>query len=188
MVIDNFIDDKDFKNVQNFVLSPNFPWFYQSNVSLPPGSVIFDPMAIETFGWNHQVYNAEEGYKAYSLEYFEPILNQMKKTFGDHIEFIRIRLSMKTHKLGFTKDNYNLPHVDYHFPHKTVIFYINDSDGDTWIFNEELIDKEPIKFSVKERINPKANRLLQINGLQYHTASNPISNERRVVLNINYYD
>ena len=34
-------------------------------------------------------------------------------------------------------------------------------------------------------VDPKANRLLIINGLQYHTASNPINAKRRVIFNVN---
>ena len=139
IIVDDVLSPVDFNNLQNLVLSTEFPWYWQSHVSLPPWCVITDPRAIETFGWNHQVYN--------------------------------------------------LPHIDYNFPHKTVIFYLNDSDGPTWIFNEKFNGpEEPTKFTVGEKVDPKENRMILLDGLQYHTASNPINSDRRVILNVNYVE
>jgi len=189
LIVDNVLSPLDFENLQNLVLSTEFPWYWQSYVSLPPWCVINDPRALETFGWNHQVYNKETEFKGDFLEAFAPVLQQIKNYADTKIEFIRIRLSMKVFKKGFTKNNYNLPHIDYNFPHKTVIFYLNDSDGPTWIFNEIFNGKEePLEFTVKETIDPKENRMILIEGLQYHTASNPIDSDRRVILNINYIE
>ena len=119
---------------------------------------------------------------------------QIEQTFGytqDHI--IRVRLGLKFQQQEFTKENYNLPHVDYYYPHDTLLFYLHDTDGDTRIFNEwhtyndaGIIDL-PNAFTTQSRVTPKANRLVLINGLQFHTASNPIEHTRRAIININYY-
>lgn len=189
IIVDDVLSPVDFNNLQNLVLSTEFPWYWQSHVSLPPWCVITDPRAIETFGWNHQVYNKETNFKGDFLEAFAPILQQIKNQADTKIEFIRIRLSMKVYKKGFTENNYNLPHIDYNFPHKTVIFYLNDSDGPTWIFNEKFNGpEEPTKFTVGEKVDPKENRMILLDGLQYHTASNPINSDRRVILNVNYVE
>ena len=69
----------------------------------------------------------------------------------------------------------------------SVIYYLNKSDGDTWMFNETFKSlPEPDEFTVKDRITPKPNRLLVFNGLDYHTASNPINSTTRFIININY--
>lgn len=188
-VLDNYLPQDQFKQMQDNVLAYEFPWFYQQHVSLPPedGNLITDPNAVETFGYSHTVYDAETNYRGY-FEIFEPLLVKLKQDIPT-INFIRVRLSMKTYKKGFTKDNYNLPHVDYTFPHKTIIYYLNDSDGPTWVFNEKFTGHpEPQKYSVEQKVDPVENRILFIDGLQYHTASNPIDHDRRVILNINYYD
>ena len=188
-VIDNYLPADQFKFLQDNVLAYEFPWFYQQHVSLPPedGNLITDPNAVETFGYSHTVYDAETNYRGY-FEMFEPLLYKLKQDIPT-IKFTRIRLSMKTYKKGFTRENYNLPHVDYTSPHKTLIYYINTSDGPTWVFNEKFTGfPEPTQYTVKDKIDPVENRMLFIDGLQYHTASNPIDNDRRVIVNINYYD
>jgi hypothetical protein len=83
-----------------------------------------------------------------------------------------------------------MPHVDYFYPHESFIFYLNDSDGDTRVFNEwcTFTRTMPLaldSFTTQTRVTPKANRLVWINGLQYHTASNPIESTKRVIINLN---
>jgi hypothetical protein len=189
-IIDNFLDDKNFLLLKTHLESMDFPWFYIPTVSLPPGAVISDPLARETFGYNHIAYDSETENKSFFFPSLTNILIAFEDTFQQKIKkLLRARLSVKHPKVGFTRNNYNLPHVDYFFPHSTLIYYINDSDGDTIIFDEvfdENAKGEPTEFSIKTRVTPKANRMLYLkNGYQYHTASNPISTDRRIILNIN---
>lgn len=189
IVLDDFLNKKDFDVLQNFIESMDFPWFYVSNVSLPPGANFQDQQAKETFGFSHTVYNYEDGTPSFFFQSMPIILTTFEEKYNKKIKkLLRIRLGMKHPKLGFTQENYNLPHVDYHFPHATLIYYINKTDGDTFIFEQEFTEEagEPDNFSVAARVNPIPNRMLYLeNGLQYHTASNPIDHDRRIVLNIN---
>lgn len=192
-VIDNFLPDLEFEKLQEQILSVNFPWFYCEYVSLPPEkNFVKDPLAIETDGFHHIFYDKEYDVESFASEYLNNFFKRLQENLGftkDH--FIRIRSSMKSPKSEFTSENYNLPHVDYFFPHETMIYYLNDSDGDTRIFDQEFTqtnnnwDEEPEKFTTKCRITPKANRLVWISGFRYHTASNPIVSKRRVIININ---
>lgn len=194
-VIDNFLDPKDFENLATIISSPKFPWFYIDTVSLPPqdGTLINDPLAVETAGLSHVMYDKEWDVKSFSYKYFETFFKKIETELAlNESQMIRARASLKWPKVGFTSDNYNLPHVDYYFPHETLIFYVNDSDGDTFIFNEwftytgqgQGIASE--KYTIENRISPRANRLVWIDGLHYHTASNPISSNKRIILNINF--
>jgi hypothetical protein len=188
-IVDNFLDPLNFNKLKEFVESPDFPWFYVSHVSLPPGAEMTDPLAQETFGYNHMVYNEEDNSKSFVFSTMSYILSTFEETFGTKIKkLLRVRMGMKHPKIGFTEDNYNLPHVDYFFPHATLIYYINDSDGPTRIFDQVFTEQtgEPDKFTVKATVEPKANRMVYLeNGLVYHTAANPITTDRRIVLNIN---
>lgn len=190
IIIDDFLDDATFRTLQDFVLGMDFPWFYIPTVSLPPGDVyINDNNAKETFGYNHTVYDYETNRESFVFKSMPIILETFEKKLNTKIEkILRIRLGLKNPKLGFLDSNYNLPHIDYMFPHSTLIFYINDSDGDTRIFDQTYLENtdEPSEFTVKARVTPKANRLLYLrNGFDYHTAANPIITDRRVVININ---
>ena len=88
----------------------------------------------------------------------------------------------------------------------SVIFYVNDSDGDTIIYKEKyqsegasLSDPSytslgkppnikpviPKTLTEEERVTPKANRLLLFNGEHWHTGQSPTKHSRRVLINFN---
>lgn len=195
-VVENFLDDDKFDEMSKSILGAKFPWFYGDKVSLDPRDAesIKDPLARETHGFHHVIFDRQWGVKSYCYDILNPLFEKIGKTFGytqDHE--IRIRLGLKFQQQGFTEENYNLPHVDYYYPHDSLIYYLHDTDGDTRIFNEwhvpnnaDILDL-PNTFTTQSRVSPKANRLVLINGLQFHTASNPIACTRRAIVNINYY-
>ena len=85
-IIDNFLDAADFQTLKTHIESTDFPWFYISNVSLPPGAVMSDPMAQETFGYNHMVYDHEDESKSYMFRAMPPILAKFEEIFDIKIE------------------------------------------------------------------------------------------------------
>lgn len=192
-IIDNFLSETDFNTMNKIVMSNEFPWFYIDHASLAPeDNILQDELALETCGFNHIVYDRDYGVKSFTYNYMTNFFAKISETFGyQERHMLRARFSMKFQKQGFTKDNYNLPHVDYYYPHQTMIYYINDSDGDTRVFDQFYtmtgLDSGIAQktFSTQHRIEPKANRLLVIDGLQYHTASNPIDYHRRIIFNLN---
>lgn len=194
-IIDNFLDQDEFTKMTKVLLGAQFPWFYGEYVSLDPkdSASIKDPLARETSGFHHVVFDREWSVKSFSYEYLIPLFEKIETVFGytrDHM--IRTRLGLKFQQPGFTNENYNMPHVDYYYPHDTLLFYLHDTDGDTRVFDQwytptdaDAIDL-PDMFSTQSRIAPMANRLALINGLQFHTASNPINFTKRAIININF--
>ena len=60
--------------------------------------------------------------------------------------------------------------------HKTILYYFNDSDGDTVFYKNKKIIK---------RITPVLNSGICFDGSIYHSSSKPIKNIKRLVMNIN---
>ena len=76
------------------------------------------------------------------------------------------------------------PHVDYKDKmHYSSVYYLNDSDGPTVIFNEKLGENS---LTIKESIEPKPNRLLLFDGSYLHTGYSPSRHNSRVLINSNY--
>ena len=83
------------------------------------------------------------------------------------------------------------PHVDFYQPHLTAIYYVNDSDGDTFIFNETYDDvtreqsisytKEG-RFTVAARVSPKKARMCCFNGMHYHASMHPMLYSSRIAV------
>ena len=113
------------------------------------------------------------------------ILHTFAKKYG--IE-VKETLRIKTNILNKTdKQNHiHPPHVDMTIPHMVLLYYVNDSDGDTIIFNEKYCYEEIPTLTVDKVITPKAGSAIIFDGLTYHSSSSPKNTKERIVLNINW--
>jgi hypothetical protein len=113
------------------------------------------------------------------------ILHTFAKKNGIEIkEILRIKANIlnKTDK----QDHIHPPHVDMTTPHMVLLYYVNDSDGDTIIFNEKHSSQQDPILTVDKAITPKAGAGIVFDGLTYHSSSSPKNTKERIVLNINF--
>lgn len=113
-----------------------------------------------------------------------PLIAKATDILGDKTKLERIRAGMFLRGNGLHK-----PHVDYFSKHYTLLYYVNDSDGDTYLFNEIATPGNtfhyPESFSLQDRISPKKGRAVIFNGLIYHSSSYPENHSSRMAININ---
>lgn len=92
-------------------------------------------------------------------------------------------------KKNFPEYSYNMPHHDAVPENKklySIVYYLNDSDGDTYLFDQFAIDDRPItgKLSLNQKVSPKKNSAVIFESNRLHAGSNPKSVDRRYVINI----
>lgn len=175
------------RHLETYMLSPNFPWFYTPYISKDGVDSDIVENAVDSPAFTHKLFGKWEDHKSYTYKVFEPLVETIEKYFENKQELIRMRAVLTPYKHGFASHNHNLPHIDFPCPHISCVYYLNDSDGDTWMFDQYYQGKsEPTQYTVKQRISPKPNRLLIFDGLQYHTASNPVKSDSRLILNLNF--
>jgi hypothetical protein len=83
------------------------------------------------------------------------------------------------------------PHVDFYFPHYNALYYVNDADGDTVIF-EETSDEVPKaslpaylrddRFTPARRVTPKKGKIVGFEGKHYHASMHPMKATHRIVI------
>ena len=73
-----------------------------------------------------------------------------------------------------TELKYHSPHTDLNYPHTSLIYYVNDSDGDTVFF-------EPDMKTIFRKVSPKKGRCVLFNGLIPHGAGIPSEGARCIV-------
>ena len=104
------------------------------------------------------------------------------------ISITRIKANLMPLQNISKKDEfYNLPHIDPSFvnpklkDHRNVVFlyYVNDSDGDTFFFGDK------IGKNIEKRVSPKKGRLVVFDGNHYHASSPPQNEKSRCVINAN---
>jgi hypothetical protein len=108
-------------------------------------------------------------------------------------DLIRIRLGMFPRTM-LDVPHHN-PHVDFYEPHIVGLYYVDDSDGDTVIFNETF-DQVNIeqsaryanegKFTVLARISPKKGKMVFFDGKHYHASMHPKEHAQRVVITFDF--
>ncbi len=176
-VFDNVLSENDFSCLQSVVMSQDFPWYYSRKTR--EDEVVSN---FYLYGWLHMIFK-EGRWHTHEPHLFINSINSVLTRAGENrFEVFRARLVMNTIA---PQALINGAHVDSDMPHRTALFYINDSDGDTILYDQFLSGAVGPK-SVHQTITPVANRLVCFDGLRYHSGTLPTSTARRIVLNVNY--
>jgi hypothetical protein len=178
-----------------FLTDIKFPWHHQnfSVLDSPEDrkASANDPNIKETDLFSHFLYYKKEQIESNYHEQISLIFkNNIKKKLNIEIsEEIRLRVNFNTPSPGL-KNTYSTPHVDDRIPHYTMIYYVNDTDGDTYLFKEfadENFKRDHLykKKTLERCITPKKGKAVIFNGLRYHAAGSP-SIDNRIVINYNF--
>jgi len=195
-IIDNALPEPIFKKLYNQVIDSDFPWYLSNDINKSrlegseeenPG-LCEDNYSISSYQFVHILYDLNSDIKIRS-SYFnlfnKVIFNFLEnKNMTGHLYRSKLNLLTNLHKI---KDNslYNIPHVDIDIPHFSVLLYLNDSDGDTVIYENKFkgYDKVPHFDDLveKKRVTPKAGRVVIFNGKHWHTSNQPEHNVRCII-------
>ena len=156
-IIDNFIDDKSFKNLHDTLLGVEFPWYYNSTKSS-----IDDQ---ENFQFTH-IFFSEKTIKTSQWKLIVPIIEKLEVK-----DLIRVKANLTPKK----DVNYKYPmHTDTDLKgHKTSVFYVNTNNGSTI-------------FQNGKKTKSRANRLVEFDSHQNHAGVDCTDQKVRVVINFNY--
>ena len=115
------------------------------------------------------------------------LIEKAKKEVPKIAEIERIKINRLQKIPKEYKQKYNTPHTD--FPdvftnHYSMIYYCNDSDGFTYIFNEFHNPlKVPKKLTINQKVKPRKGRVVIFESNRWHSSSNPIVTDQRVIIN-----
>tara|TARA_R100000005_G_C4924909_1_gene156494 strand:- start:150 stop:647 length:498 start_codon:yes stop_codon:yes gene_type:complete len=160
-IIDDFLPEGEFRQIQQTFLSEDFPWFYN-------GRVVVDQTNQDLYQMCHSFYYAWEWQSQYR-NLVAPIVNRL-----DILQPLRIKANL-TFKMD---DNYESGwHNDFEAKgqiqdHQTAIFYVTTSNGPT-LFKDAKVDCV-------------ANRMVLFNNRDTHTGTYATDAKQRVVVNFNF--
>lgn len=177
------------KHIESQVTSMKFPWYFNPNM-VSDEEVLRDEFG-NIMGFNHFLYEENKSQSPFFDIMYPLILSITSKIEINFQKVERMRFNL-TFQNKTAHAPWHLPHIDSYFPHWNAIYYINDCDGDTVIFNETNKefnrDLEEVKrpdFTVKHRCTPERGKLLVFPGHYYHASSFTRNSKFRCVLNIN---
>ena len=165
---DNFLPEKDFNLVRDYILSYKMAWYWSGNYG--GGYPIME----------HVFYSEKRGPELYAglpmvnttaFRYIDPVLAKLAPA---GLVRVRANCSWRTDVNTMQQRGW---HNDVSFDCTTAILYLHDSDGCT-VFKDGDDQAE---------VETKANRLIKFPSSYEHAATPFTTPERRCVLNINYH-
>jgi hypothetical protein len=189
---DSFLTESEIYDVQKQIYPLNFLLALSNSIeedvdgihvikSPTPDSKNFTSKTVMFYTGHKNTVNEKEVKELSTL-----ILNKFGKKNNFKIdELFRTRSNLTTRGSDY---RWAYPHVDQESKHFVFLYYVNDSDGDTILYNEVYNTKTNYENNLTElvRIKPKAGAAIVFDGSRYHSFTNPVSNDFRCVINMNF--
>ena len=178
-VLDNWLPDSLVDEINNVFTSDKVQWVYK------PATV--NPEDVEELKFEFP--NIEETHQFVHMLYYD---NEVKSMYWEIVRpllhFYEYHRNCKIVELGRIKANmlfqdststttHNTPHVDrYDDGWTSLVYYVNNSDGDTVMFNDSLENIATNKY--------KQGSATYFSSNIWHSSTNPKDNYRRIVINM----
>ena len=183
-IVDDFVSPSYLKEINEAVDPKTMQWHFQGSQSLKNSEG-----DLEDFGFSIKLCPIEnpDNFLDTRLSLFmRPLVYQIKD-YAEASSIVRSRLDLTL----FHKQKYiHPPHIDIHNPQRiqyvAAIVYVNETDGDTVIYDhqQDEISPYPTSMKIKKTITPKPGRLVLFNGRYVHTGHSPSEHQTRILVNI----
>lgn len=188
LISDNiFCSKDDQKEIFDFFVGDSAKFLWQFGAATNIGGrqeVLENKNVVEQFQMANFI-SVESPIYQTVFKIFKQFLNKHNIPFYG---IMRVKANLLTRGKGI---GYHLPHVDSNVDHKVFLYYVNDSDGDTYMFDKVFdsnIKVDPDTFNVVEKITPEMGKAILFDGRQYHASSSPINSDYRCIINIDFFD
>ena len=185
-IIENFLTDTEHQNLTKLVKSNIFDWYYMdwtSEADFYGGKLTTErPQFVHTFFYH--------GTTMKYMEALEPFKNALARNDIEPGKLIHIKANMLLRDENYPPNHFHPPHADVNKDNSflSMLYYINDSDGDTFFFNKTHDSMPDFRNRVDElkvvrKVTPKANMVVLFDSAILHASSSPIETDRRLVIN-----
>ncbi len=181
IVIDNFVPLEEQSRLHDKIMK-QCEWKFLKDVS---GN---ENQQYPSHGFVHVLNHPEINYNSTVREFihgvFKPKFSEIVPSYNS-IYYSRIFLQLPLAQEY--KKEHNGIHVDLPpiIPHVACVYYVNNSDGDTIIYEQTINDvaggSQNVKVTEHKRVTPKCGRAVFFDGSRYHCSSQPSGNYRTII-------
>jgi hypothetical protein len=178
LVVDDAVGKTQQDRIEAQVMSQQ--WRYTAEISTG-----YLAKASPTIGFSHPLFNAGNAISENFAYYINILFEGIDKA---NLKFNGLeRAQCFMHVPHQPAQKYDGPHINIPAPHIVGLYYVNDTDGDTVLFNQTMDDipfNTPYDESILteyQRIGPKKGRMLFFNGKKYHTSTSPTDKIRMII-------
>ena len=177
-VIDNVLAEKNAEHLEGLLTRSRLQWSYMPSTALGINVEETDQHnknIVDHGQWTYNIFEEDRVVDDTIFNAVLPILyNVMEREGLEFEQLFRVRLNCLTIDRAFKDTEYNQPHQDVPMDGcKTIVYYVNDSDGDTVVFDGD---------EIVERCSPKRNRACIIDSNKFHASCNPSERSVRYVI------
>jgi len=179
LVLDDVIPKAYSDAIEDLIFKLNFPWWYQSDSSFghDAGKLAFPSL-------NHVLVRHAEVINP-SFEFFLPLIYFIGAKINQNFtKILSAKSCLQLPLIMSSDDRSNNPHVDVNIDHTVILYYVNDSDGDTIIYDKKVEKSENFikeDLIIKQKISPKKGRFLIFNGHYLQNSTTPLSGARCIL-------
>lgn len=195
-ILENFIPETFIKEIEDNFLAKEFGWFYKKGTSYNPdmsgyfgNAIHLDDTTQDSPQFVHTMYSNDSVNSAY-FNLVKPMLYFLEQQGKKAIGIYRIKSNLMTQESSYPDNFYNVAHIDIpqHLVGRnmwTFLYYVNDSDGDTIFFNEQLTDPDykHESITIMDRVTPKRGTGVLFEGNRFHASTPPRNTRARMVIN-----
>jgi hypothetical protein len=168
LVINNFIANDLQLNLLKTLNSDSFPWFINLSKDDPNHALQMDSL----------IFLHGDTYAVQYAPLIFPLLTEFEKQLNIKIKSIE---RVKCNLLASRGEPFINPyHIDSINNRKTMLYYVNDSDGDTVFYNEYYPSD---KVTEQQRVKHSQGTAVIFNSNQYHASSCPVNTKSRLTIN-----
>jgi len=181
--IENFANQFLKKDLEKeFLESKTWTWQYRTETSSMYNSADYGCLEDSNTKDSPQFIHIVDS-NSRDMAVISPLIYRLVEIVGFEVQFQRIKANLLWPDPTVKGTNfYHRPHVDHgRDDAKTLIYYVNDSDGDTIIFKNRWDGTDPGDLIVDCRIKPKAGDAILFDSNIYHTSSSPTERIRSVI-------
>lgn len=176
IIDDNFLSDQEILKVEKeFYRLPAI--FSEKNIYTPPHEFTKDS---DTYA-NRFMYCSYDNEENFTNDLALKILDKFCQKHK--IKYSSVKRTRSNTTFLCNEKRSSIPHIDNEYEHVVLLYYVNNSDGDTILYKNKY-DKNS-EMIIDHKISPKAGRAILFTGDTYHSFYYPNINDRRSVININ---
>jgi hypothetical protein len=187
IIIDQAVPTSVQDMLEDVALGNKINWFRQKRATYDEGTPTIFPVTPDSFDVQQFTHIICEDKQPVSQLFpmILPVITAIPYTIK---RVIRIKMNLCVYAQTDNANAHGMPHVDFTKitePLISAIYYVNDSTGDTLIFDQRFGESAPL--TVKTRVPPKKGRLIVFDGSLLHAGNTPRTNTPRININFNAF-
>ena len=168
-IIDNFLPEYQFKQLQSIILGDEFSWYWNDTIVFPDE----DGYNPKDYQFTHTIFDRRPPWNGSDSDYYQILKHTSLFTLLGTNEFHRIKANLNPRTIFNKSGGWHVDVEGYPQIKNTAVYYLNTCNGYT-------------KFKKGGKVKSVANRMVIFDSKLIHQGYTCTDQKRRVVMNFNW--